>query len=154
MNRALIDVLLADVSADVDPRRRRRVDGYAAAARRCEDRICTLRAVLEEALRVLDHMTALDADRDAAADEVLRFVSELDALERVQPRLDAWLDIAISAVTDDSGLEAFGENPPRDRESVSRFAASPSERAHDFTATGRSGPRGSGRFPGRPGARR
>ena len=64
--------------------------GYAAAARRCEDRICTLRAALEEALSVLDQMAALDANRDVAADEVLRFVSELDALERVQPHLDAW----------------------------------------------------------------
>ena len=66
MNRALIDRLLVPVAADV-PTRPRRVDGYAAAARRCEGHIWTLRPVLEEAVRVLDQMAAVGALTDAPA---------------------------------------------------------------------------------------
>ena len=36
---------------------------------------------------------------------------ELDSLERVQPRVDSWLRVAVGAVADDPGLEPFGEGP-------------------------------------------
>jgi hypothetical protein len=111
MNDAQIDRLLADVPAGADQRHRRRVDGYAATSRRCEERISGLRSDLQRALRAVDQATAAYTEDDAAADEALRLACDLDALERVQPRVDSWLRVAIGAVTDDPGPEPFGEGP-------------------------------------------
>jgi hypothetical protein len=110
MNPAQIDRLLAGVPATVDARHRRRVHGYAATARRCDERISGLRVELERALRGVDE-AAEGGDGVAAADEALRLARELDALERVQPRIDSWLRVAVGAVSDDPGLEPFGEGP-------------------------------------------
>jgi len=110
VNTAQIDRLLSSVPATTDPRHRRRVEGYAATARRCDARIAALRAELERALRTVDDAAA-DGPGEAAADEALRLASELDALERVQPRVDSWLRVAVGAVADDPGLEPFGEGP-------------------------------------------
>ena len=111
MNPARIDRLLAGVPADADSRHRRRVDGYAAVARRCEVRIGALRAELERVLRALDAGPAPGAGGDAAADEALRLACELDALERVQPRVDSWLHVAVAGLSDHPGPEPFGEGP-------------------------------------------
>jgi hypothetical protein len=51
------------------------------------------------------------AEAEAAADEAIRLARELEALERVQPRIDSWLRVAVGAVSDDPGLEPFGEGP-------------------------------------------
>jgi hypothetical protein len=110
VNTAQIDRLLASVPATTDERHVRRVSGYAATARRCDARITALRAELERALRAVDDAAAAGAG-EAAADEALRLASELDALERVQPRVDSWLRVAVGAVVDDPGLEPFGEGP-------------------------------------------
>ena len=110
MNSAQIDRLLSSVPATTDPRHRRRVEGYAATARRCDARIAALRVELERALRAVDEAAA-DGPSEAAADDALRLASELDALERVQPRVDSWLRVAVGAVADDPGLEPFGEGP-------------------------------------------
>jgi len=48
---------------------------------------------------------------EEAADEALALARELDSLERVQPRVDSWLRVAVGAVSDDPGLEPFGEGP-------------------------------------------
>jgi hypothetical protein len=86
------------------------VKGYAATARRCDERISALRIELERALRGVDEAAA-GGYGVAAADEALRLARELDALERVQPRIDSWLRVAVGAVSDDPGLEPFGEEP-------------------------------------------
>jgi hypothetical protein len=112
VNPSQIDRLLSGVPAHVDPRHRRRVDGYAATARRCDARISELRVALERALRAVDDAAASGAEAAAeAADEAIRLARELDALERVQPRIDSWLRVAVGAVSDDPGLEPFGEGP-------------------------------------------
>jgi hypothetical protein len=42
----------------------------------------------------------------------LRLALELDALERIQPRIDSWLRVGVGAVSEDAGLPApFGEGP-------------------------------------------
>ncbi|HYZ29900.1 MAG TPA: hypothetical protein VE570_12640 [Thermoleophilaceae bacterium] len=110
MNRSQIDRLVAGVPAGTDARHRRRVDGYAAAARRCDERLAALRIELERAWSAVDGAAASDGEA-AAADEVLRLARELDALERIQPRVDSWLRVAVSAVSDDPGPEPFGEGP-------------------------------------------
>jgi hypothetical protein len=110
MNPAQIDRLLAGLPATVDERHRRRVSGYAAAARRCEERITARRTELERALRGVDE-AAEAGSAVQAADEAIRLAIELDALERVQPRIDSWLRVAVGAVTDDRELAPFGEGP-------------------------------------------
>jgi hypothetical protein len=111
MNQAQIDRLLAGVPPGVNGAHRRRVNGYAATARRCEERLATLRADLQHALRAVDEAAACGDGTVAAADEALRLACELDALERVQPRVDSWLRVAADAVSADPGPEPFGEGP-------------------------------------------
>jgi hypothetical protein len=112
VNPSQIDRLLAGVPQNLDDRHRRRVHGYAATARRCDSRTAALRVELERALRSVDDAAAAGpAEAEAAADEAIRLARELDALERVQPRIDSWLRVAVGAVSDDPGLEPFGEGP-------------------------------------------
>ena len=111
MNGAQIDRLLAGVPARADGRLRRGVDGYAVIARRCDERIDAVRTDLERALRAVDEAAASGTGGVAAADEALRLAIELDALERVQPRIDSWLRVAVNAVSDDPGPAPFGEGP-------------------------------------------
>jgi hypothetical protein len=109
MNRAQIERVLADLPATVDERQLSRIHGYAATARRCEERITALRAELERALRSVD-----EAPAGAGAitpDEAIRLALELDQLERVQPRIDSWLRVAVSAHSDHPGPAPFGEGP-------------------------------------------
>jgi hypothetical protein len=110
MNRAQIDRLLAGVSPTVDERQRRRINGYATIARRCDERIAELRVELERALRTVDETAAAGPAVDAA-DEAIRLTRELDALERVQPRIDSWLRATAGAFSDNLGLAPFGEGP-------------------------------------------
>jgi hypothetical protein len=110
VNAAQIDRLLSAVPDTVEERNRKRVYGYAMTARRIDARISRLRVELEAALRAVDD--AVDEGRgEEAADEALRLARELDSLERVQPRVDSWLRVAVGAVSDDPGLEPFGEGP-------------------------------------------
>ena len=69
-----------------------------------------LRGELERALRAVDDAVA-EGRGDEAADDALELARELDSLERVQPRVDSWLRVAVGAVADDPGLEPFGEGP-------------------------------------------
>jgi hypothetical protein len=110
MNPAQIDRLLADLPPNVNERHRHRVHGYAATARRCDQRITDLRIELERALCAVDEP---QEERIPAgiADEMIRLALELDALERVQSRIDSWLRITVGAVSDDPGPAPFGECP-------------------------------------------
>jgi hypothetical protein len=110
VNAAQIDRLLSSVPETTEERHRRRVLGYATTARRIDARITALRVELERALRAVDDAVA-DGRGEQAADEALELARELDALERVQPRVDSWLRVAVGAVADDPGLEPFGEGP-------------------------------------------
>jgi hypothetical protein len=110
MNTAQIDQMLADLPPTLDQRHRRRITGYAAAARRCDQRIAARRAELEDALRVLDDAAAV-GNPDQAADDALGLTLELDALERVQPRIDSRLRGAAGAVAEDPRPAPFGEGP-------------------------------------------
>jgi hypothetical protein len=110
LNHAQIDRLLSSVPETTEPRHLKRIRGYAVTARRIDGRISTLRIELEKALRAVDD--AVDEGRgEEAADEALALARELDSLERVQPRVDSWLRVAVGAVSDDPGLEPFGEGP-------------------------------------------
>lgn len=107
MNPAQIDRLLASIPATTEPRHLKRVHGYATTARRVDERISALRVELERALRAVDDTPGATE----AADHAIELARELDALERVQPRIDSWLRVAVGSVSDDPGLEPFGEGP-------------------------------------------
>ena len=110
MNPSQIDRLLKAVPEKTESRHLKQVRGYAVTARRIDARISALRVELERALRAVDD--AVEAGTgEQAADEALALARELDALERVQPRVDSWLRVAVGAVADDPGLEPFGEGP-------------------------------------------
>jgi hypothetical protein len=109
MNAAQIDRLIAGLPATVAEGHRRRINGYAATALRCDERITAHRIELQRALERVDE-AAHDGAVDAA-DEAIRLAVELDALERLLPRIYSWLRVAVGAVSDDPGLEPFGEGP-------------------------------------------
>ncbi len=110
MNHAQIDRLLASVPDTTEERHLKRIRGYATSARRIDTRITALRVDLESALRAVDDAVS-QGRGDEAADHALALAQELESLERVQPRVDSWLRVAIGAVADDPGLEPFGEGP-------------------------------------------
>jgi hypothetical protein len=110
VNPAQIDRLLSSIPEKTEPRHLKRVHGYATTARRIDARISALRIELERALRAVDD-DAAEGRGEEAADEALELARELDSLERVQPRVDSWLRVAVGAVSDDPGLEPFGEGP-------------------------------------------
>jgi hypothetical protein len=109
VNPGQIERLLAGVPATVDERQRRRITAYAATARRCDERIAGRHTELARALRSLEEPAA--AGSVEPADEAIRLAVELDALERIQPRIDSWLRVAVAAVTDNAGPAPFGEGP-------------------------------------------
>jgi hypothetical protein len=109
VNPSQIERLLAGVPATVDERQRRRITAYAATARRCDERIAGRHTELARALRSLEEPAA--AESVEPADEAIRLAVELDALERIQPRIDSWLRVAVAAVTDNAGPAPFGEGP-------------------------------------------
>jgi hypothetical protein len=112
VNAAQIDRLLASVPDTTEQRHRKRVLGYATTARRVDARISALRVELERALRAVDDAVPEGAEAgEVAADRALALAQELESLERVQPRVDSWLRVAVGAVADDPGLEPFGEGP-------------------------------------------
>jgi hypothetical protein len=111
VNLAQIEQLAASIPAAVDERQRRRIHGYVATARRCEERVRALRTELERAQRAVDDAVDAGLAEHAATDDALRVARELDALERVQPRIDAWLRVAAGSVLDQPSLEPFGEGP-------------------------------------------
>ena len=110
MNHAQIDRLLDSVPDTIEERHLKRVRGYATSARRIDTRITALRVDLERALRAVDDAVP-EGRGDEAADHALALAQELESLERVQPRVDSWLRVAVGAVADDPGLEPFGEGP-------------------------------------------
>jgi hypothetical protein len=110
MNQAQIDRLLAGLPATIDEHHRRRINGYAATARRCDERIAAGRTDLEQALHGVDEAAATNGAVNPA-DDAIRLALEVDALERLQPRIDSWLRVAVGAVSDDPGPAPFGEGP-------------------------------------------
>jgi hypothetical protein len=110
VNAAQIDRLLSSVPETTEERHRKLVLGYATTARRIDERIASLRDELTRALRTVDDAAA-EGRGEEAADQALELARELDSLERIQPRVDAWLRVAVGAVADDPGLEPFGEGP-------------------------------------------
>ncbi len=110
MRQTQIERLVATVPPTIDPNQRRRLGAYTNTARRCEARIQRLRGELEHALRASEDALAL-GDGGSELNSVLIVACELDTLERVQPRIDAWLQAYVAALVDERRPETFGEGP-------------------------------------------
>ena len=111
MNLKQIDRLVGTVPEGIEAKSRRRLDGYAAVARRCEERITALRSDLESALRAAGDVAHDGGDLDTTSDQALALLVELDSLERVQPRIDAWLRVSVGALSDEVQMGPVGEGP-------------------------------------------
>jgi hypothetical protein len=111
VNLKQIDRLVEAVPDGIEQKSRRRLDGYAAVARRCEERITALRGDLERALRGAGDVAHDGGELDAASDRALSLLVELDSLERVQPRIDAWLRVSVGALSDEVQMGPVGEGP-------------------------------------------
>ena len=53
----------------------------------------------------------IDACHLRQADSLPALLGELDALERVQPRIDAWLRVSVGALSDEVQMGPVGEGP-------------------------------------------
>jgi anti-sigma factor RsiW len=108
----LIDQLLATVPSTISAEQRRRLDAYVETVRRCDARIQRLRAELPSAFAI-GHGAAAAVERDgdgmAAPDKAIAVFSELDTLERVQPRVDDWLKQYVATLTTRPYLDAYGD---------------------------------------------
>jgi hypothetical protein len=109
MKQTQIDRLVATVPSTIDARQRRRLEAYRSTARRCEARIQRLRGELERALRASED--ALPLGEGTEPNSVLIVACELDTLERVQPRIDSWLQAYVAALINERTPETFGEGP-------------------------------------------
>jgi hypothetical protein len=113
MNARQVDELVATVPATVDTARRRRLRAYEQTVRRCEARIQALREELQRAFEPVEETTGTaDAVLAAGPDRALAAACELDMLERVQPRVDAWLTEYVAALVPQPTLEAYGDGTP------------------------------------------
>jgi hypothetical protein len=111
VNLKQIDRLVGTVPDGIEEKSRRRLDGYAAVARRCEERISALRADLGRARRAAGDVAHDGGELDGTSDAALGLLIELDSLERVQPRIDAWLRVSVGALSDEVQMGPVGEGP-------------------------------------------
>ena len=107
MNLNQVQRLMATVPQAISPRQRQRVEGYAATCRQLSSRIDDARHNLERILREMSE----GGDPDALAQQAIDVLIELDELERIQPRIDAWLRVAVGALEDEIQGGPVGEGP-------------------------------------------
>jgi hypothetical protein len=112
MNVQQIRRLAATVPDTIDARQRARLHGYAETASRCEARIKRLRDELERSLQTTEG--PMDPTNGTAAEPnaTLTLACELDALERVQPRVDAWFTDYVAALVAAHTVETYGDGTP------------------------------------------
>jgi len=112
MNLSHIQRLAATVPATIDARQRARLRGYAETASRCEARIQRLREELERSIDATEDSPAITAEVAAEPNESLAMACELDTLERLQPRVDAWFTDYVGALVAAHSTETYGDGAP------------------------------------------
>jgi hypothetical protein len=112
MNLNHIKRLAATVPPTVGDRQRARLHGYAETASRCEARIQRLRQELEQSLDATDSQLEAATAASAECNATLTLACELDALERLQPRVDAWFTDYVTALVAAHQLETYGDGGP------------------------------------------
>jgi hypothetical protein len=113
MNVTQVQRLVTTVPPTIDDRQRARLVGYADTAVRCEERIRWLRQELENTLRANDGSIEKVLDGVAAEpNTALSLACELDTLERLQPRVDAWFTDYVAALVAAHSAETYGDGAP------------------------------------------
>jgi hypothetical protein len=112
MNVNHIRQLAATVPATIDARQRARLLGYADTASRCDARIQRLRTELERSLQPTDGPIETAVEAPTECNATLTVACELDALERLQPRLDAWFTDYVAALVAAHTAETYGDGAP------------------------------------------
>jgi hypothetical protein len=107
-----IDRLVGTVPTTIDQRQRDRLHGYAEMASRCEARIQRLRADLEQSLQNSHGSIGTAAQAFTEPNTALSIATELDALERVQPRVDAWFTDYVAALVAAHTTDVDGDGTP------------------------------------------
>jgi len=110
MNLNQIERLVATVRPTIEERQRHRLHAYVETARRCEARIQELRDELERTLQAVDGSAGTTAT--GTADATLATACQLDALERLQPRVDSWLTDYVAALAQAPEPEIYGDGTP------------------------------------------
>jgi hypothetical protein len=111
MNLTHVQRLVATVPATIDQRQRARLTGYAETATRCEARIRWLRDQLESTLQAAGGPTT-DGGAVTEPNPALTLACELESLERLQPRIDAWLTDYVAALIAAHTTETYDDGAP------------------------------------------
>jgi hypothetical protein len=112
MNLSQIERLAATVPATIEARQRARLRGYAETASRCEARIQRLRGELERSIDATEESPATTAGEAAEPNATLALACELDTLERLQPRVDAWFTDYVTTLVAAHSVETYGDGAP------------------------------------------
>jgi hypothetical protein len=112
VNLNQIKRLAATVPAGIDARQRARLIGYVDTASRCEARIRWLRDEIERSLQVSNGALETAGNPATECNTTLTLACELDALERLQPRVDAWFTDYVAALVAAHSDETYGDGAP------------------------------------------
>jgi hypothetical protein len=113
MNLTHAQRLVATVPPTIDERQRARLTGYVDTVVRCEARIRWLREEVENTLLATDaSITKVLGGVVAEPNTALTLACELDTLERLQPRVDAWLTDYTAALVAAHSSETYGDGAP------------------------------------------
>jgi hypothetical protein len=108
-----INRLVSTAPPMLEDRQRARLEALQQTASRCELRIRWLRDQLEEALHAPDTSGLLSRnDNPTEPNTALTIASELDALERLQPRVDAWLVEYVASLAAAHDTVDYGDGQP------------------------------------------
>jgi hypothetical protein len=108
-----INRLVSTAPTTLEDRQRARLQALQETASRCELRIRWLRDQLEQTLHSPDAGGVLSPDdTPTAPNAALTTASELDALERLQPRVDAWLVEYVASLAAAHDTIGYGDGQP------------------------------------------
>jgi type II secretory pathway pseudopilin PulG len=108
-----INRLVSTAPVTLEHRQRARLQALQETASRCELRIRWLREQLEQALHTPDAGGVASGDNNPTApNTALTLASELDALERLQPRVDAWLVEYVASLAAAHEQVDYGDGQP------------------------------------------
>jgi hypothetical protein len=103
-----VDQLVGTVPATINPGQRQRLDAYVDTVHRCEARIQSLRGELHHAFESGNGVAA-PAGAATEPNRALEVACELDTLEQVQPRVDAWLKQYVDSLVAKGSVETYGD---------------------------------------------
>jgi hypothetical protein len=107
-----INRLVTTAPATLEERQRARLQALQETASRCELRIRWLRDQLEQTLHADASSVSAPDGNPTEPNTALTIASELDALERLQPRVDAWLVEYVASLAAAHDTIDYGDGQP------------------------------------------